>query len=262
MVSAALVALIGSLAPGSGLAGAVGGLAWLPSTVLLELVRLLGGVPGAALATGRLGLPAALGLAAALLLWGLWGLPDADGLRAGVAERLGQASGSLRAALSILLGSLLALGCSLLVRPDGHLHVRALDAGTGSAILVRGPTGQTALVVAGSVDATTLTDALADALPVWEHGVDTLLVLDGAAQAREGALLQRYTATHQIEPPLADTRVDLGGGAALDVQANSSDQPADVSVSFGAVWLSLLGSAPSSTLLPGAGDELSLSGQP
>lgn len=247
LLGAALLALVGSVAPGSGLAAIVAWLAWLPCTALVACVRLFGSLPGAALATGRLGLPAAAALAAGLLAWGIWGLPEAMPLRVYVARHDPTRHWpALRAAVATLLAGLVALGCVLLVRPDGRLHVRYLAAEPGQAVLIRGPTGQTALVVAGRVNGSGLAEALADALPVWEHGVDGLLVLDAQAAARVQPVLDRYTARQRIdlgpETALA-SRLDLGGGAALDAQVpiSASVGAVEVTVRFGSVELGVLG---------------------
>jgi len=270
LLGAGLLALVGGLAPASGLAWLAGRLAWLPSTLLLEVVRGLASLPAAALSTGRLGVPAALVLAAVLLLWGVSDLPELDILRARLAAA--QLSRSLRAAGAIVLASLLALAAVLLVRPDGRLHVQRLEAGAGQAIFVRSPSGQTLLIVAGRVDGYALTEALADALAVWEHGVARLLILDSQAGSRLDPVLARYSAAQVLEPAATrETRLDLGGGALLSLGSAASapaGEPPAVAVSFGQAWLPLIGGqAPTAANTVAADDEvvldgLSRSGQP
>jgi len=173
LASTAVLAAVSSVEP---LASAIAWLAWLPSTLLVEIVRVLGSLPGAALSTGRLPALAAFGLAAGLLTWGLWGLPEARELRA----RLAGLGLSRRLYAMPALGvstSLVAIGMLQLVRPDGRVHVHALSVGRGDAVLIRGPTGRTALVVGGHVDSGMLASQVANHLAVWEHKLDSVLPL-------------------------------------------------------------------------------------
>ena len=241
LASTALLAAVSSVAP---LASAIAWLAWLPSTLMVEIIRVLGSLPGAALSTGRLPALAALGLAAGLLAWGLWGLPEARDLRVCLAGL----SLSRRYAVPALgvSTSLVAIGMLQLVRPDGRVHVHALSVGRGEAVLIRGPTGRTALVVGGRVDSGMLASQVADHLAVWEHKLDSVVRLDSAAEAGLGLTLARYPADRRINAPAEDDRIDLGGGAALDVYANGADGQTgrQVTVSFGHVWLLILGRSP------------------
>jgi len=240
LASTALLAAVSSVEP---LASAVAWLAWLPSTLLVEIIRVLGSLPGAALSMGRLPAHAALGLAAGLLALGLWSLPEAAGLRVRLARlRLAERRFTLPAA-SVCAG-LAAIAMLELVRPDGKLHVDALSVGRGEAVFIRGPTGRTALVVRGHVDSAMLASQVADHVAVWEHKLDGVLRLDPAAEAGLGLTLARYPPDWRTNAE-QDERVDLGGGAALDVYANAPDNQATrrVTVSFGQVWLLVLDSA-------------------
>jgi hypothetical protein len=226
------------------LANVVAWLAWLPSTLLVEIIRVFGGLPGAALSTGRLPIQAALGLAAGLLAWGLWGLPEAAAVRLRCARlRLTERRWSVPAAS--VCASLAAVALLQLVRPDGRLHVQGLRAGLGQAVFIRGPTGQTALVVGGRVDAALLAGQVADHLAVWEHKLDNVLQLDAAAESGLGPTLARYPADQRLNAE-QDERMDLGGGAVLDVYATAPDNPRAprVALSFGTVWLPLFGHPP------------------
>jgi competence protein ComEC len=241
LASTALLASVSSVAP---LANVVAWLVWLPSTLLVEVIRVLGSLPGAALSTGRLPAFAALALAAALLAWGLWGLPEAREVRLRWARlRLPRRRYAVPAAG--VCSSLLAVGTLHMVGPDARLHVEPLGAGRGQAVLIRGPTGRTALVVAGRVDSALLASQVADHLAVWEHKLNTALALDAASDAGLGPTLARYPADQRISAD-QDDRVDLGGGAVLDVYVttSSSTEPSQVTVSFGQVWLRVLGRAP------------------
>jgi competence protein ComEC len=242
LASTALLASVSSVAP---LANVVAWLAWLPSTLLVEVIRVLGSLPGAALSTGRLPAPAAFGLAAALLAWGMWGLPEAREVRLRWARlRLPRRRYAVPAVG--VCTSLLAVGTLHMVGPDARLHVEPLSAGRGQAVLIRGPTGRTALVVAGRVDSALLVSQVADHLAVWEHKLSAALALDAASDAGLGPTLARYPADQRISAD-HDDRVDLGGGAVLDVYVtttSSSTEPSQVTVSYGQVWLRVLGRSP------------------
>ena len=91
----------------------------------------------------------------------------------------------------------------LLVRPDGRVHVYALDVGTGSAVLIRTPNGHQILVDAGP-DADRFAQAIGRALPPTARTIDLWLIgyvlldyedqykIDSAAIyfARQGRLLR------------------------------------------------------------------------
>ena len=105
-------------------------------------------------------------------------------------------------------------------------------------------------MVGGRVDSGMLASQVADHLAVWEHKLDSALGRDPSAEAGLELTLTRYPADQRINVD-QDERINLGGGAALDVYANVAEapdsQPAPrVTVSFGQVWLLVLGpTAPS-----------------
>jgi competence protein ComEC len=72
----------------------------------------------------------------------------------------------------------LAAVALLLVRPDGRVHIYALDVGTGSAVLVRTANGHQVLIDAGP-DADKLTQAMGRALPPTARTIDTWLITGG-----------------------------------------------------------------------------------
>jgi hypothetical protein len=159
-----------------------------------------------------------------------------------------------------IFACLVAAGTLYLVRPDGRLHVQALDAGRGEAVLIRGPTGRLALVLSGKLNPVQLVSQVADHLAVWEHKLDALVVLDAASRTAIGPLSARYPADQELDGA-TDSRLDLGGGAALDVYAAESQpvtastpQPpvsadrsyaASVSLTLENVWLPIVGQPPS-----------------
>jgi competence protein ComEC len=238
LVSTAVLAAISSFEPP---ASVVAWLAWLPNTLLVEVIRFFGSLPGAALSTGRLPMPTALALSVGLLVWGVWGLPEAVGLHLWWARlRLSQRAWSVPAAS--VCACLAAMALLQLVRPDGRLHIQPLNAGRGEAVLIRGPTGRTALIVGGRADAAMLAGQVADHLALWEHKLDSVLGLDPAAETSLGLTLARYPADQRLSAD-RDERIDLGGGAVLDVYAHAPDSQAAAraSISYGQVWLPLLG---------------------
>lgn len=78
----------------------------------------------------------------------------------------------------VLGAASLATVAALLVRPDGRVHVYALDVGTGSAVLVRTANGHQVLIDAGP-DADKLTQAVGRALPPTARRIDVWLITGG-----------------------------------------------------------------------------------
>jgi competence protein ComEC len=79
---------------------------------------------------------------------------------------------------AVLGAASLATVALLLIRPDGRVHVYALDVGTGSAVLVRTANGHQLLIDAGS-DADKLVQAIGRALPPTARTIDIWLVSGG-----------------------------------------------------------------------------------
>jgi beta-lactamase superfamily II metal-dependent hydrolase len=81
----------------------------------------------------------------------------------------------------------------LLVRPDGKVHVYALDVGTGSAVLIRTPNGHQILIDAGP-DADRFAQAIGRALPPTARTIDVWLVTGGRREniGAAGAVLNRF----------------------------------------------------------------------
>jgi hypothetical protein len=184
--------------------------------LLAQATLLFGDLPGAALSTGRLAPAAAAALGAALLAWSAWWLPECDSLRRRL-TRLRLIGQPCVAPLTALCSAALAACLLLITRPDGQLHVEPIAAGSGQAMFIRASTGRTALVVHGALDGTELTDQVAAHLHLWEHSLDTVVVLEPALSAgRLEPTLQRYPA-EQVVHATGPTRLDFGG-AALDLQ--------------------------------------------
>jgi hypothetical protein len=65
------------------------------------------------------------------------------------------------------------------------------------------------------VDATTLTDQLADRLAVWEHRLNRAVALDDASNIALTRVLSRYPADERVESTGA-IQLDLGGPAVVN----------------------------------------------
>jgi beta-lactamase superfamily II metal-dependent hydrolase len=81
----------------------------------------------------------------------------------------------------------------LLIRPDGRVHVYALDVGTGSAVLVRTPNGHQILIDAGP-DADRFAQAIGQVLPPTARTIDYWLITGGRRPdiAAGTAVLKRF----------------------------------------------------------------------
>src|SRR5438874_9089064 len=79
---------------------------------------------------------------------------------------------------AILGAASLAMVVLLLIRPDGRVHVYALDVGTGSAVLVRTANGHQLLIDAGP-DTDRLTQAMGRALPPTARTIDVWVIAGG-----------------------------------------------------------------------------------
>jgi len=136
----------------------------------------------------------------------------------------------------------------LLVRPDGRVHVYALDVGTGSAVLIRTPNGHQILVDVGP-DADRFAEAIGRALPPTARTIDVWLIVGGRREniGAGGAVLSRFSIGAMV---IADpdpwsvtlrTLVQQAQAAGVPVeQANGLIQLDDVSLrtaSDGRTWL-------------------------
>jgi competence protein ComEC len=213
MLGAGLVAITSSW-PGLGVAAAW--LAWMPTSALAHTILVFGNLPGAALSTGRIAPAAAVVLAAVLVAWSGWWLPECESLRRRAA-RWGLLAQPCMAPLAALCTAALAVSLLLVTRPDGRLHVDPIAAGSAQAVLIRAPSGQTALVTRGVPAGSELANEVAARLHVWEHSLNTVVVL-GPARGTDGleAMLERYPADQMLDATGA-VRIDFGN-LAVDVQ--------------------------------------------
>jgi ComEC/Rec2-related protein len=218
-------------------ATALGWVVWLLTAALVAVVRAAAAAPGASLSTGRLPPAATLMLGAAIVAWGVSELPEA----AALAARLTRVAGWHRARkMAALVAVPLAAALGLwVVRPDGRLHVYLLQSGRGQAALIRGPTGATLLVLDGTVDGRALPDQVGASLPAWEHTLGGVVTLAPDRPAGLGELVRRYPPAVALGAD--DARLDLGGGAAVDLYASPGPGAA---VRYGDVWVRLSGRPP------------------
>jgi competence protein ComEC len=79
---------------------------------------------------------------------------------------------------AVLGAASLAVVTLLLIRPDGRVHVYALDVGTGSAVMVRTANGHQLLIDAGP-DADRFAQAIGRALPPTARTIDVWLITGG-----------------------------------------------------------------------------------
>jgi competence protein ComEC len=181
MLTGALAAAVGALhgaipVAGDLLAWAAGGAAWLYLRLMIVTGHVAAGVP---MASVQMAAPAWLaGVWYPLLLLGVRRRRSSDEEPARIAAR--SAEGGLATQLVrprvLAVGSVLALlFLTAASRPDGRLHVMALDVGQGDAILVVAPTGQT-LLVDGGPDPDLVMRRLGEKLPVWQRRLDMVLL--------------------------------------------------------------------------------------
>jgi ComEC/Rec2-related protein len=225
VVSAAALSL-GALAPSLTLAApslvsAAAWLAWLPTSLLVAVIHVFGSLPGAAITTGRMPAPAAALLAAALLLGGIWHMPELREMRL-ECKRWASGHRPLLKPFGLVGVCLLSAAMLQVLRPDGQLHVEPLVLPRGQAVFVRGPTGHTALLVLGGTDPTALAARVAEHMAVWEHRLDVVVAFDGRANAALGPTLARYPPVQlvvaQNARPLA---LPVGGGHTLRISAEN-----------------------------------------
>ncbi|MEO8509695.1 MAG: ComEC/Rec2 family competence protein [Chloroflexota bacterium] len=102
--------------------------------------------------------------------------------------------------VAFMLGAALLL-VALLGRPDGRLHLVALDIGQGDAILVTAPSGARMLVDGGPDPDLTLR-RLGDVMPFWDRRIDVVLLTHPHEDHVAGLIevLRRFEVRRILEP--------------------------------------------------------------
>jgi len=148
----------------------------------------------------------------------------------------------------------LAAVALLLVRPDGRVHIYALDVGTGSAVLVRTANGHQVLIDAGP-DADKLTQAMGRALPPTARTIDTWLITGGrrvnigAAAAVLGRFRIGALVIADPDPWTASLRAVVQGAQSAGLPVSPATMPLEIDgvrlslASDGRSWLIQTGNA-------------------
>jgi len=132
----------------------------------------------------------------------------------------------------------------LLVRPDGRVHVYALDVGTGSAVLVRTPNDHQVLIDAGPDD-DKFAQAIGRELPPTARTIDVWLITGGRRPniGAAGAVLNRFQVGTILiadpDPWSTALRALVQNAQAAGVPVRPANGPFDVD----GVGLSLAGDA-------------------
>ena len=141
---------------------------------------------------------------------------------------------------AVLGAASLATVILLLIRPDGRVHVYALDVGTGSAVLVRTANGHQLMIDAGP-DADKLAQAMGRALPPTARTIDVWLITGGRRVniGAAAALLGRFRIGSMViadpDPWSATLRALVQQAQSAGIAVISGNQP----VAFDGVTMSL-----------------------
>ena len=267
--ASALTAVAGAVwAP---LGQATGWVAWASLTYMVEVARFFAGLPLASFQVSGFGAGHAAASYLALVALGWWlRRRRPEGTLALAPERLPTGGLRLRPALALAGG--LAVAASLawwaaLGDTGGRLSLSVLDIGQGDALLVETPGGHRVLIDGGP-SGQAVTQALGEALPFWERTLDLVVLTHPQEDHLAGLIevLERYDVRQVLATPAdADSaayrewreliqregipyregrpgqRIDLGGGATLEVLGPSADalasgEPNDASLVLRLTW--------------------------
>ncbi|MEA2634155.1 MAG: competence protein ComEC [Chloroflexota bacterium] len=129
---------------------------------------------------------------------------------------------------ALLAASGLIAVALLLIRPDGRVHVYALDVGTGSAVLIRTPNGHQVLIDAGP-DADRFAQAIGQVLPPTARKIDVWLVTGGRREdiGGAGAVLNRFAIGSMViadpDPWSVTLRMLVQHAQSANVQVDSAN---------------------------------------
>lgn len=103
--------------------------------------------------------------------------------------------------IAVPVAGLLLLVAVLSRWPDGRLHLWVLDVGQGNALLLRSPSGHTA-VIDGGPEATPLLEGIGRRLPFWQSRLDLVALTSPGADNVAGLveLLRRQGAAQVVQP--------------------------------------------------------------
>ncbi|HEY4688382.1 MAG TPA: hypothetical protein VIK33_03655, partial [Anaerolineae bacterium] len=113
---------------------------------------------------------------------------------------------SPRFALPALVTVGVLVGLALSWRPDGKLHVHALNA-DGMPVFVQTPSGRQ-ILIGGSNSPSALLAALGERMPFWDHDLDVIVVPKTDAKSLNGlmAVVDRYHIGAIVSAEVGDTR--------------------------------------------------------
>jgi len=210
MLTSAVAAVVGGLDSslhvpliGDACSWAAGGGAWLYLRLMI-----LAGKGAAALPFAAIDLTAPAWLAA---IWypGLFlarhriGHPAEDsGEGQGVPDGLAALAGGVIRPTRLTAATLVVVGIlTILTRPDGRLELVMLDIGQGDAVLIRAPSGATALIDGGP-DPDLLMRRLGEVLPFWQRHLDVMLLTHPHQDHVAGLLLalERFSVGLILDP--------------------------------------------------------------
>lgn len=147
----------------------------------------------------------------------------AAGHRSGTRPTVGRAERILAGLLAVSVASVLVAASA---RPDGRVRITVLDVGQGDAVLVEGDAGSR-MLVDGGPDPARLLAALDGRLPPWDRRLDLLVLTHPHEDHVAGLprLLERYRVGAIVEPGMHGPGPGYGAfAAALAISGRTSSR--------------------------------------